>query len=131
MWYGDIVTPESFDELWLKEVRCGMQYGTLVLSNTKVEGFQWGVLCWCTFHLAVDFFNVGGLSTGAPVTFYEISTLLSVFFGWLDSVAPLDARPSRFLEVFAQPICNGEIHSFRQYVQRALGHGEVPRVSGS
>ena len=22
MWYGDIVTPESFDELWLKEVRC-------------------------------------------------------------------------------------------------------------
>lgn len=23
MWYGDIVTPESFDELWLKEVRCG------------------------------------------------------------------------------------------------------------
>ena len=67
MWYGDIVTPESFDELWLKEVRCRMQYGTRVSSTANVDGFQCkgcdaGVPC--TWALTVY-----------RLTFYEVSAL--------------------------------------------------------
>ena len=59
MWYGDIVTPESFDELWLKEVRYGTQHSTGGLSTTDVKGFSGRALV----------FIVGDLSASAFLTF--------------------------------------------------------------